>query len=78
MHDHDHDHEKTSRADYHRSHRARAVAEAERLLAERLLAERERLGGRWLGWVAGELYALSPPQYASMVRRELQRLQGGG
>lgn len=73
MHDHDHDHEKTSRADYHRSHRAGAVAEA-----ERLLAERERLGGRWLGWVAGELYALSPPQYASMVRRELQRLQGGG
>ena len=25
-----------------------------------------------------ELYALSPPQYASMVRRELQRLQEGG
>ncbi|WP_349616825.1 hypothetical protein [Azotobacter salinestris] len=70
---HDHDHDKPSRADYHRTHQVRAVAEA-----ERLLAERERLGARWLSWVAGELYALSPPQYAGMVRRELQRLQEGG
>jgi len=75
MPDHDHDHvaQKTSRADYHRTHQARAQAEA-----ERLLAARERLGARWLAWVAGELYALSPPQFASMVRRELQRLQEGG
>jgi hypothetical protein len=73
-HDHDHDHEeKPSRADYHRVHQARAVAEA-----ERLLAAREQLGARWLAWVAGELYALSPPPFASMVRRELQRLQEGG
>lgn len=73
-HDHDHDHEeKLSRADYHRTHQARAQAEA-----ERLLAAREQLGARWLTWVAGELYALSPPQYAGMVRRELQRLQEGG
>ncbi|GAB3380563.1 hypothetical protein [Azotobacter armeniacus] len=68
-----HDHDKTSRADYHSTHQACAVAEA-----ERLLAERERLGGRWLSWVAGEPYALSPPQFASMVRRELQRRQEGG
>lgn len=69
-HDHDHDHGKMSRADYHRAHQARAVAEA-----ERLLAARGPLGARWLSWVAGELYALTPPQFASMVRRELQRLQ---
>lgn len=74
MSDHDHDHEEQqSRADYHRAHQARARAEA-----ERLLAARAELGGRWLTWVAGELYALSPPQYASMVRRELQRLQEEG
>ncbi|MOA70587.1 hypothetical protein D3C78_1995690 [compost metagenome] len=42
--------------------------------AERLLAARATLGGRWLAWVAGELYALSPPPFASMVRRELQRM----
>lgn len=70
-HDHDHDHEpeRASRADYHRANQARALAEA-----ERLLAERARLGPRWLDWVAAQLYALSPPPYAAMVRRELQRL----
>jgi hypothetical protein len=31
--------------------------------------------GAWLGWVASEIYSLRPAQYASMVRRELQRLQ---
>jgi len=72
-HDHDHNHAPLSRSDYHRAHQARAAAEA-----ERLLAERERRGARWLAWVAGELYALSPPQYASMVRRELQRRQEEG
>ncbi|MOA13231.1 hypothetical protein D3C78_1332710 [compost metagenome] len=74
MSDHDHDHEeKQSRAAYHRTHQARAQAEA-----ERLLAAREQLGARWLAWVAGELYALTPPPFASMVRRELQRLQEKG
>ncbi len=33
-----------------------------------------RLESRWLAWVATELYRLSPPAYAAMVRRELQRL----
>ncbi|MCY1277588.1 hypothetical protein D3C76_745490 [compost metagenome] len=58
-----------SRADYHRQHAARARAEA-----ERLLAPREAMGGRWLQWVAGELYRLGPPEYAAMVRRELEQL----
>ena len=31
----------------------------------------------WLGWVAGQLYQLSPPEFAAMVRRELQRLSQG-
>lgn len=57
------------RAAFHQQHQARAEAEA-----RRLLAARAQLGGRWLTWVAGELYALTPATYAQMVRRELQRL----
>ncbi|MCP1622237.1 hypothetical protein [Pseudomonas nitroreducens] len=40
-------------------------------------APRPKLGARWLHWVAGELYRLSPPHYANMVRRELERLTAG-
>ena len=61
-----------SRATFHRAHQADAEREA-----QRLLAQRDTLGARWLSWVAGELYRLSPPPYASMVRRELARLTGG-
>jgi len=60
------------RAAFHRVHSAAAIAEA-----ERLLARREELQGAWLSWVAGQLYQLSPPPYAAMVRRELQRLAQG-
>lgn len=41
-----------------------------------LLDARAEQGGRWLDWVAGQLYLLRPPEYAAMVRRELQRLSG--
>ncbi|QXH55067.1 hypothetical protein [Pseudomonas maumuensis] len=58
-----------SRADFHRQHQARALAEA-----ERLLARRDELHAAWLAWVAGELYRMSPPPFVAMVRRELQRL----
>jgi len=58
-----------SRADFHREYQGRAVEEA-----ERLLARRDVLQGAWLAWVAGELYRMSPPPFAAMVRRELQRL----
>lgn len=60
-----------SRAAFHQAHAARALAEA-----QRLLAERARLGARWLDWVAGELYRQGPPPYVAMVRRELERLAG--
>ncbi len=63
--------EKTGRADYHRQNQARAEAEA-----QRLLARKAELQGRWLPWVAQELYQLSPAEFANMVRRELQRLSG--
>lgn len=58
-----------SRAEFHHANQARAEAEA-----QRLLAAKAELGGRWLSWVAAELYALKPAAYAQMVRRELQRL----
>lgn len=60
---------KPSRAEFHQANQARAEAEA-----QRLLAAKPELGGRWLSWVAAELYALKPAAYAQMVRRELQRL----
>lgn len=58
-----------SRADFHQQQAEQATRDA-----HRLLAEQAALGPHWLGWVAGELYRLSPPEYAAMVRRELQRL----
>ena len=60
---------KPSRAAFHHQNQARAEAEA-----LRLLAAKQQLGGRWLAWVASELYALSPAPFAQMVRRELERL----
>ncbi len=60
---------KPSRAEFHQANQARAEAEA-----RRLLTAKAELGGGWLSWVASELYALKPPAYAQMVRRELQRL----
>ena len=42
--------------------------------AARLIAEKPRRKGKWAEWVRAELDAMSPPEYASMVRRELQRL----
>ncbi|MFJ4068794.1 hypothetical protein ACIPW4_26400 [Pseudomonas sp. NPDC089996] len=61
-----------TRAGFHRQHQAQASTEA-----QRLLVQRELMGGAWLSWVATQLYQLSPPPYAAMVRRELQRLSQG-
>ncbi|MBO9551270.1 hypothetical protein [Pseudomonas sp.] len=61
-----------TRAEFHRQHQAQAIAEA-----QRLLAQREAMGSGWLSWVAAQLYQLGPPPYAAMVRRELQRLAQG-
>ncbi|MDD1507917.1 hypothetical protein [Pseudomonas sp. CNPSo 3701] len=58
-----------SRADFHQQRAEQAIADAQRLLEQR--ASR---GAGWLTWVASELYQLSPPEYAAMVRRELQHL----
>ncbi|MEE1866660.1 MULTISPECIES: hypothetical protein [Pseudomonas] len=57
------------RADFHARYQAQA-----REQAEQWLAQRSRLQGAWFDWVAGQLYQLSPAEYAAMVRRELQAL----
>jgi len=62
-----------SRFDFHQKNDERAKTEARRLFEQRGV-----LGSRWLNWVAAELYQLSPPEYAAMVRRELQRLHASG
>jgi hypothetical protein len=61
-----------NRFEFHQQHAERATAEA-----RRLLAQQSALGSHWLVWVAAELYQLSPPEYAAMVRRELARLNDG-
>lgn len=58
------------RADFHQQNQARAEAEAQRLFEQKAV-----LQGAWLNWVASQLYALQPAEYASMVRRALMRLQ---
>ncbi|RON85295.1 hypothetical protein [Pseudomonas fluorescens] len=59
-----------SRADFHAQNIDTAREEA-----QRLFAAKAELQGAWLSWVAAQIYQLRPAEYASMVRRELQRLQ---
>ncbi|WP_129586977.1 hypothetical protein [Pseudomonas frederiksbergensis] len=59
-----------SRADFHEQNLDSARAQAQRLFARKAV-----LQGAWLSWVASQIYALRPAEYASMVRRELQQLQ---
>ncbi|KII36569.1 hypothetical protein PS619_05043 [Pseudomonas fluorescens] len=59
-----------SRADFHAQNLDTAREEA-----RRLFAAKAELQGAWLNWLAAQIYALRPAEYASMVRRELQSLQ---
>ena len=42
--------------------------------AARLFGERAKRKGKWVEWVRAELDTLSPPEYTSMVRSEVNRL----
>ncbi|MFJ3486117.1 hypothetical protein ACIPL1_22365 [Pseudomonas sp. NPDC090202] len=42
--------------------------------AARLMGERGKRKGRWGEWVRAELDVMSPPEYANMVRSEVNRL----
>ena len=59
-----------TRADFHEQNLASAQDDAQRLFGQKSI-----LQGAWLNWVASQLYQLQPAEYASMVRRELMRLQ---
>jgi len=59
-----------TRADFHEQNQASARVEARRLFEQKAI-----LQGGWLSWVASQIYQLQPAEYASMVRRELSRLQ---
>ncbi|MFS2202227.1 hypothetical protein ACCD00_27365 [Pseudomonas sp. Pseusp3] len=59
-----------ARAGFHEQNLANAQDDARRLFGQKTI-----LQGAWLNWVASQLYQLQPAQYASMVRRELMRLQ---
>lgn len=62
-----------TRADFHEQNLESARAQALRLFSRKAV-----LQGAWLGWVASQIYSLQPAEYASMVRRELKRLQESG
>jgi hypothetical protein len=42
--------------------------------AARLMGERAKRKGKWSEWVRAELDAMSPPEFANMVRAEVNRL----
>ncbi len=42
--------------------------------AARLIAEKPRRKGKWAEWVRAELESLSPPEYANMVRSEVNKM----
>lgn len=42
--------------------------------AVRLIGEKPRRKGKWSEWVRAELDAMSPPEYANMVKSEVNKL----
>ncbi|WP_213881582.1 hypothetical protein [Pseudomonas sp. dw_358] len=42
--------------------------------ATRLISEKAKRKGKWSEWVRNELDGMSPPEYANMVRGEVNRL----
>ncbi|QKZ04300.1 hypothetical protein [Pseudomonas eucalypticola] len=42
--------------------------------AARLIGEKSKRKGKWAEWVRAELDGMSPPEYANMVRAEVNRL----
>lgn len=42
--------------------------------AARMIAEKPRRKGKWAEWVRAELEGMSPPEFASMVRSEVNKM----
>ena len=42
--------------------------------AARLIAEKPRRKGKWAEWVRGEFESMSPPEFTSLVRSEVNKM----
>ncbi|HGM5582287.1 TPA: hypothetical protein ACKP22_004003 [Pseudomonas putida] len=42
--------------------------------AARMIAEKPRRKGKWAEWVRAELEGMSPPEFAGMVRSEVNKM----
>ncbi|MBC3411778.1 MULTISPECIES: hypothetical protein [Pseudomonas] len=42
--------------------------------AGRLIAEKPRRKGKWAEWVRGEFESMSPPEFTSLVRSEVNKM----
>ncbi|ANC04091.1 MULTISPECIES: hypothetical protein [Pseudomonas] len=42
--------------------------------AARMIAEKPRRKGKWAEWVRAELEGMSPPEFADMVRSEVNKM----
>ncbi|WP_444756882.1 hypothetical protein [Pseudomonas sp. A014] len=42
--------------------------------AARMIAEKPRRKGKWAEWVRAELEGMSPPEFADMVRSEVNKI----
>lgn len=61
--------EKARLFEYWQSNLAKAKAEA-----GRLIAEKSRRKGKWAEWVRAELDAMTPADFANMVRSEVNKM----
>lgn len=61
--------EKARLFEYWQSNLGKAKAEA-----GRLIAEKSRRKGKWAEWVRAELDAMTPADFASMVRSEVNKM----
>ncbi len=42
--------------------------------AARMIAEKSRRKGKWAEWVRAELDGISPPEFANMIRSEINKM----
>jgi len=61
--------EKSRLFDFWQSNLGKAKAEA-----GRLISEKSRRKGKWAEWVRAELDGLNPPDFASLVRLEVNKM----
>ncbi len=48
--------------------------ERAKIEAGKIWAEKDKRKGKWKDWAAEQMDALNPPEYQSLVKRELERM----